>query len=1769
MSDAPTPFVARALTYRAYPMRHDNLLQEGSLLWQRARNRLQALLAQAPRAVDTLPARPPALNDQTLEDHRRQHWIDYWNGRAPYAAVSRRAEAEQAFLDHLHAAAQLAYYHGQLNHTQLRPLLTLLEGGSEIGSQHIYVETVALQTPDGTRVKTAGALLLTVDSDTPVAQLLYLPSRNPALQAFADRQSLQTYLLQDRRQIWSHANLRTDAAVELSYQPAQLSSACKQWLSHSRLLYLKTARSGSNGESAEEDDAAVLPTNAVPFADLPAFDAPEPAEGADNFTAFGSLSPDIPQSHRWAELKRQHQAMLNLLGDDLRAGSESPGWVRLKDLLAALSAAQERAAQAAAGLLAAQQLEDLYRLRYLPNPHYSSLYQARLEGLRAEVALQQALGLLTLPQVQLMQTILAHPQSSQRGAENGTAYALSLSIADVNGTTTTIRTEELHGVVAFMQTPNPTDDNFVLVYWPGSGGGLEPFESVAHLKRTLFRLSAFGNDVTLHLSPVTGDFLDYGLQNQLHACEEQANQLLEQLPAATHEPQRQEALQQLTSSTYEHLVVPAHAARDRAYVQLAQEGFSERLESELPDWLKSLAPEDRRRLKSLISDYIRAVRATNGQLERDLPDLDQHADALLQERLRTDFNLTDDVHVLIDIPDRLIHRKQPVSGSGAPGTPQQTVATAGPERTPWSLARLAQHNLDADMLQRLGFMQVQVSGADAEQRARVTAGIDLSYLRRTVRDLNLAQACEDKIRQAFLGQVGQSAHALAHQRECLIEPTRLMLHMQSDYARHRGRISAEGHALAMLAIDASDAAAWRSRGRDVQLLPARLTVGGSDTGDRPTTLSGLSFIHDRDSGQTLLYLPDAPDRRCLREYPSLEAARLGLFTLSFDSTMGNYLADRAIAGSAASHKARIDQAGLHNFDALIGVGHPWPATTSLASHLLDAHMGRLIETQRQRGRSNDALYLQQAAVAHGNVFDYLKMAFGVLPLVGTALALLDAWTAANAAVGAWRAGLVSEGLDQLEAMLGALIDVAIDTVPGAVAVPGGSRLLARSRQWSALARRAGAPQAVKGSAAGRPDPFSGYRYTLPLDLSNLQPATQGLYRGIYRHAEGDFILRDGQVYQVTLHASPQTWRLQGTASKTYPQPIALDPSGRWQTHGALYGTLIKDGLAGGGGVLGYLGHRAADGLQPLWPAAVRERLPRWLVDRQYRRHFELSSSIDHHNRLLHEQLNRHESLIMTQAADPQRRASAEAACTSDIERAEALYELLQEHEGLVSRDFLRRNKKFQSEVAYIIAGRRINHANMARRTINELIQSLDQVRAPGELFDLPASQMREQRQMRQNMDNQFSLMEQRLQQAEVWASRVSQRGDRAQVRQVLEAVADADLEIARASNLTQLAHRTADVRDVSQMFHLLDTRPLRNRFHHGLESHFRLLETAAGLRERQNVLRSSRQIYIDYRNQMNTWRRNRPDRFELDAFERMIQSLDRLIDHADRMMPQLSTITRRPKQPASSARRVFETHEHDFFIGDEGRTADGEQIFTLTGSAGRPETYRRVGNQWRLQDDPLSASLPEPSQPLAELLAEGRKWLEASDAHERRVERYAVPGEAPANLEDLMVNQGRQLELRASAIEQRQPAQELAQRLRRRARELRAKGRAMRIRQAMSSQTPTEGYLDYLLEQRQVDIVRLGDRASLGAGRAEPDFLQEYVIRDLTVEPPVPLWYAHFHYRRERAGFGQFEKAHIKRPDQRMLGLRWQQEQGDEAQRIWRGPIGKALAVKHFADVQA
>lgn len=181
---------------------------------------------------------------------------------------------------------------------------------------------------------------------------------------------------------------------------------------------------------------------------------------------------------------------------------------------------------------------------------------------------------------------------------------------------------------------------------------------------------------------------------------------------------------------------------------------------------------------------------------------------------------------------------------------------------------------------------------------------------------------------------------------------------------------------------------------------------------------------------------------------------------------------------------------MKNFDALIGVGTAWPASTSLAAHLLNVHMGRLLEAHRSTSRSNDALYLEHVALRSGAMFNYLKMALGVVPFVGTAIALYDAWNSANLAVAAFLRGDVGHGLAEVEAVLLSLIDAAMDVLPVAGATSSAARAATRGRQLRALTKQPGALQVSTRSRCDTPSSVSQVMSTnrrFPLPACNRVP----------------------------------------------------------------------------------------------------------------------------------------------------------------------------------------------------------------------------------------------------------------------------------------------------------------------------------------------------------------------------------------------------------------------------------------------------------------------------------------------------------------------------------------------------------------------------------------------------------------------------------------------------------------------------------------------------------
>ena len=79
----------------------------------------------------------------------------------------------------------------------------------------------------------------------------------------------------------------------------------------------------------------------------------------------------------------------------------------------------------------------------------------------------------------------------------------------------------------------------------------------------------------------------------------------------------------------------------------------------------------------------------------------------------------------------------------------------------------------------------------------------------------------------------------------------------------------------------------------------------------------------------------------------------------------------------------------------------------------------------------------------------------------------------------------------------------------------------------------------------------------------------------------------------------RNWRLFGNSRKTYKQPIALDETGHWDTW---YRRLRRRPSKVAGSVAGQVLGHLADALDPIWPQAIRQRLPRWWADQAFRRH---------------------------------------------------------------------------------------------------------------------------------------------------------------------------------------------------------------------------------------------------------------------------------------------------------------------------------------------------------------------------------------------------------------------------------------------------------------------------------------------------------------------------------------------------------------------------------------
>ena len=1722
------------------------------------------------------------LNPARLLNHALERW---WNARAPGTAISRRALAIQLYRQHFEASSLVVHAQRMLTAEQMNPLLALIDAFSASVTADVpsmAIHQLALRSTDDRRVELPGALL--ISTEQPAAQWLYLPDQQPAWKHFQHRHEVENWLIAHPPE---KVEMSRFGSISLEYTrigTTPLEVAAEQLIAHVSVAWMDSIRQG-NGSDISEHGATAL--DAADRLDQQYAVFAEPAEqpvvitteepGIDSIAQFGLLNPDIALDIRQRAVAYHCAALETLLGTESAGDLDDPRLQNLKQLLDALTAAEQASHTAASALLNARDVLKMLELRHTPNPHYRALYQARLTGLRVESEIQLTLNQISREEHQMLKAVLDAPVRVDRKAEVAVAR---LTLSTSEGDDGSPQTEELEGLllIAHPSVLDGTESHSLLLYWPGRFGGLQRFASRRALEQTLFKRSATDDVLTLQLSELTGDPFQYTLQDQLYRCEQQVVQLIADNPVPSHARQRAAALEALRERTLARLTVPIPAARELAFAQRLEQDHSSALARALPQWFGTLSDARRLQLKRLFKTCIAAMKQSHELLERDLPSRDDFSKKRIDARLRQDFSLTQGFVVMIDLPDSTQWQKVVIEGAAA-GTPQENVLIASKTRSKLSLVELAQSNIDQPLWWRLSFMQVEVTADTEPDRTALNTGITPPYLRELVTELDLAGHYETQIRQAFLGAPGASAFDLEYRRERLSEPWRLMLKLQGEFALLQRQIDAHGQHVLNIAIDANTRQAFAAQGKRIVLLPAHLTVGGEDTPQQgPSTLSGITFIEEQVSGLTLLYLPDCPDGIYLRQYDSLEQARQGLFNLCLHTGMINYLAGRALAGDFAFHVSRINQALLRNFTALIGVGIPWPATTSLAAHLLNVHMGRLLEAHRSTSRSNDALYLERCALQSGAMFNYLKMALGMVPFVGSAVALYDAWDSANLALAAFLRGDVGHGLADVESVLLSLIDAAMDLLPGAAATPGAARAVARRRQLRTLAGKAGAMRVPsRRQARSVLDYFKGYEYEHEISLAGLQPATHGIYRNVYRHADGDFMISQGRIYRIELSDAPRGWRLYGTWARAYKQPIALDEAGHWNTHYAVHGTLMEGGGAGGGAVLGLL----ADGMDPLWPAAIRHRLPRWWTDRHLRRQLTLTNTADAYTRRLDTQtrstnvaLERYYASAPAQR--PPLRSSLESACLTDIEIARNSYQNLVDLLPLSHGRKRTQIEDLQSRSAWVVVDRTVHRIQFGKERLVEHLDRIDELLTRSDTTPINDTRahlrlMEQRKNTRKAFLQEFDQAYAAMEQVNLWNRRITQREHKARmaadVATVNKTLSETNYRYLKTAHLLEIISRVDAVDDTTWLYFHAQLKQARTQVGRVLFTQHNLPQVRASLAQRNRVFDDCLATYTDFRRNLNAWTLGYPQHLDLEQVAPFLENLAKVEELARNALRNRTAIT--PTE-GTTGKKLFETEDSRLLVGVEHTDAATRQKrFTIEGVDGRTETWLpRSSGKYHLSEPAASSQTPLASD-VQPLLAEARKRLAAVPTYKNRVEGYARQDMLPVDLEHMMSIEASELSMRAQAIERLSPHDPLVRHLSDQVRDLTRAGRTLRIEQSMNSKTPTEGYLDYLLEQRVIDIRKEGGLRDLGKRPdGQRDFLQEYEVRDLTRQPPQPLWYAHFHYPSAKSPFNDFVKGHLKLPEQRNLGLQWQQAQassGAAVEPIWRGDIGKPLALKHFS----
>lgn len=1649
----------------------------------------------------------------------------YWDARMPGHAVSRQAYTEQRLGEHFRSAIALNYGLDRINEKAWQ--LGQLDSTSQYAQLH-------WNHPGATAESSPAALLVKPRSDD-APWLLYRPDANNPIRSFQDQAALLRWSHEHRQRLWANPAAPLESESDSTFITIEdLSADGFSGLLESVLENNNRLTVTYLLEAAQE--SATDPLDWMP---IEAWEAkrglqlkealPEKLKeqldllvSADESLAaeelhFDSLDERLPLGWRKQRIERQEQLLADYLGSEVEPTSAK--MAQLREHQSALDKEGDALHKLLAGLpdtLAAE----TWGQTYGETSRFEQLSQHFSQELLLEARFQHLLGDLAVNRLAWVEHIIERPEPSlQRPV---VANALRLVIGQ--------RSWALTGYLvlrAAASDDSETPDSAWLLHKSGHDGGLTVFTDETQLTTALLKTlygawpetlieSAWPQDPeellkhldestevpSIVLAPITTHVFDYLTQTQLA--------LFTGTPSSALDTVRQK------------LGMSANMARIQAFERLAERNRTAHIHTHL----QALAHLDATQRTALATE-LEALRAcmlpAHRLLARDLPERGLFARNKLHERLRQSFSVSTLPAITLDIADRTTRQRVPLPESGAANAFKE-VMVFSQERSNVPLEKFLLWALDDDLTLRLGNARILFDDtAPAEMREQ----LNLSFVDNLVRELDLADAYEQQILDAFKGLTDESAWQAQLRQETLRAPFE---HQLSIINLSRSvDLGQEGQQLLeRFCREQRDASQARTVSyRTLELMPGVAADGSSNRVD----LSGV-FVLQAASGPTLLLLPDAPNGKVISQHSSAEEACRALEDMTVTEEMRRYLASRPLEGDASEHLSYISTAVLHKFSGFIGLGalHQEPLTQLQAN----LQMGRLILDNRASSRSQRDLFLEQEAIRHGRVYDYIKMAMGLVPLVGTAIALYDGWNAANASVEAFLRGDSGEGVEHMNSVFQSLLDALLDLSPGSLAANSNAvaRTSARQQQPST-----GIPRTTV-TRRKHPEPFIGYESEAPSGRWLDHPADYGT--GVYQHAGNgtDYIARLGRYYQVEWDDTYRTWRLKGTPSRTYKQPVKLNEAGLWQTHGGLSGRIIDNGLAGGGAYLGTLYNR---GWQTLRGYLGRPPALESPVD--------VISSIDR-DRLLQQARLEAKASALNRARNigpngPEGTPADPAIIKRALQEAvDQLHEFVIFHEQSLNRLHSIRSHLLPAQYRAISNDLGFNlgrqHPSLIQQRQTQVRDCFLELTRLSQAFDGGAIDPLDHIRTIQSTHQELAIGLERL---EAEFRRLSHLRNR--LRGNNRTVYDQDIaalnlpldphhsyRVVRLSSLASGIFQppSAYSYDFLLMLRRVNTEILELRS--ALFSHGDLAAAGLSRTETHRFLQQLKQRYQRFSNHMLSWQDIFPEFITTETTRQMRQELASLIKEVDDALGATAPINRTTGNRGPSRPRLFETVDRQLLIGRKV-TVDGQptMVVNRTVISEPHSTYTRSAEgRWQA----ASTSATPPSGPLQSLVLTANKRLAGVPAQRAKLLQYQGLNMLPADLEDMAHGYAATLRDLAQDIVRKvadnltDELRTLVQRLGQAGDGLEALGRQLRIERIKASQEPNIGHLQYLHAQEEVTIhwSRTLEPAKNKQGRPI-EYLEEYHIDDNATQ--TPLWYAHFHFKNQPGkGFARLEAGHLK-----------------------------------------